>query len=166
MKKVLILLMIAALLLPTAAFAKAAVPVTFDDPVLEAEIRAITGIPEGDVTDKDLAKITEISMPRDYEDNPDPSTQVHSLAVLVYCTKLTAIRLNFHNVSDISPLAKLKKLKTLELGGNPWAASTRFRSSHRSRRWRFTTVRRRIIPRLRSLKSSPRSIWTSPPYQT
>jgi opacity protein-like surface antigen len=47
MKKVLILLMIAALLLPTAAFAKAAVPVTFDDPVLEAEIRAITGIPEG-----------------------------------------------------------------------------------------------------------------------
>ncbi len=124
MKKIVALLLMIILLIPTVALAKGGTVVTFDDPVLEAALREAVGIPEGDVTDKDLAKITNFGIGRDYEQNPDPTTQVHSLTVLQYCTKLNTLQLNFHNISDISPLANLKKLKTLELGGNPIADIT------------------------------------------
>ena len=108
MKKVFILLMIIALILPTTALAKTAQVVMFDDPVLETEIRRILAIPEGDVTDKDLTMITNLSIGRNYEQNPDPTTQVHSIAVLAYCTKLNSLQLNFHNISDITALSNLK----------------------------------------------------------
>lgn len=125
MRKMTVLFLITLFLfLPSVAAAKSAQVVTFDDPVLEAALRKEVGIPEGDVTDKDLAKVTSLGIVRDYEQNPDPNTQVHSIAVLAYCTKLSTLQLNFQNISDISPLANLKKMKTLELGGNPIADVT------------------------------------------
>ena len=125
MKKVTVLLLVALFLfLPSASLAKGTQVVVFDDPILEAALRKEIGIPEGDVTDKDLAEVTSLGIGRDYEQNPDPNTQVHSVAVLVYCTKLSSLQLNFQNITDISPLANLKKMKTLELGGNPIADIT------------------------------------------
>ncbi len=107
------------LFLPSVSMAKGSQVVVFDDPVLEAALRKEVGIPEGDVTDKDLAKVTRLGIERNYEEKPDPSTQVHSIAALAYCTKLTTLQLNFQNIADISPLENLKKIKTLELGGSP-----------------------------------------------
>ena len=125
MKKLSVLLLVALFLfLPSASLAKGTQVVVFDDPVLEAALRKEVGIPQGDVTDKDLAKVTSLGIGRNYEQNPDPSTQVHSVAVLAYCTKLNSLQLNFQNITDISPLANLKKMKTLELGGNPIADIT------------------------------------------
>lgn len=125
MKKTAALLLIAFfLLLPSAVVAKRGQVVTFDDPVLEAALRDAVGIPEGDVTDKDLAKVTKLGIERDYEQDPDPATQVHSIAVLAYCAKLQSLQLNFQDISDMSPLGGLKKLKTLELGGSPIADIT------------------------------------------
>ena len=125
MKKVTVLLLVALFLfLPSASIAKGTQVVVFDDPVLETALRKEVGIPEGDVTDKDLAKVTSLGIGRNYEQNPDPNTQVQSIAVLAYCSKLSTLELNFQNITDISPLANLKKMKTLELGGNPIADIT------------------------------------------
>lgn len=125
MRKIAVLFLIATfLLLPSVCSAKGGQVIAFDDPVLEAAIRKEVGIPQGDVTDKDLAKVTTLGIERQYEEKPDPATQVHSIAVLAYCTKLTTLRLNFQNITDLSPLSNLKKLKKLEVGGNPIADIT------------------------------------------
>lgn len=118
MKRMLALLIVLSLLLPAVALAQDKQVVTFDDPVLEAVIRGLVRVPEGDVTADKLAKLTAIGTGRNYEQTPDPATQVHSLAVLRYCTKLKTLELNFQAITDVSPLAELTKLKTLELGGN------------------------------------------------
>jgi internalin A len=125
MRKIAALFLIATfLLLPSVCAAKGAQVVSFDDPVLETALRKAVGIPQGDVTDSDLAKVTVLQIERQYEDKPDPSTQVHSIAILAYCTKLTTLQLNFQNITDMSPLSNLKKLKKLEVGGNPIADIT------------------------------------------
>lgn len=124
MKKMAVLLIAALLLFPSAGMAKGGQVVTFDDPVLEAALRDAVGIPEGDVTDKDLAKVKSLGIGRNYEQNPDPATQVHSIAVLAHCVKLQSLQLNFQDISDITPLSGLTKIKTLELGGSPIADIT------------------------------------------
>ncbi len=118
-KMAIVLFLVIFMLTPSVTMAKGAQIVSFDDPVLEAALRKEVGIPSGDVTTKDLAKVTQLSIDRDYEQTPDPTTQVHSLAVLTHCTKLDTLHLNFQNISDMKPLQNLKKLKVLELGGNP-----------------------------------------------
>jgi hypothetical protein len=56
MKRMLALLIVLSLLLPAVALAQDKQVVTFDDPVLEAVIRGLVRVPEGDVTADKLAK--------------------------------------------------------------------------------------------------------------
>ena len=121
MRRLFTILLLAMLVFPIIGLAKKTEVVLFDDAVLEAEIRNKLSIPTGDVTDKDMAKITKLEIDRQYEQEPDSSTQVKSIAVLSYCKNLKDLQLNFQSITDISPLAKLTKLKNLGLGGNPIA---------------------------------------------
>ena len=117
MKTYSILLLALMLVLPVACPAAQIVP--FDDTVLEEAIRGTLNIPDRDVTARDMEKLTKLSIGRNYEQNPDPATQVKSVEALVWAKNLKTIDLAFQHISDISPLAKLKKLTDLNLGGNP-----------------------------------------------
>lgn len=119
MRKLVAILLILTFAVPSFALAKKANPVNFDDPVLEPIIRQALHIPDGEVTSEDMATLRVINVKREWEPNADPSTQVRSLAALVYCTNLEALGLPFQNISDISPLSKLTKMQILELDGNP-----------------------------------------------
>ena len=62
MKRMLALLIVLSLLLPAVALAQDKQVVTFDDPVLEAVIRGLVRVPEGDVTADKLAKLTALGV--------------------------------------------------------------------------------------------------------
>ena len=117
MKTCFILLLALLMSLPVAC--PAAQIVSFDDAVLEEAIRETLNIPNRDVTARDMEKLTKLSIGRNYEQNPDPASQVKSVAALAWAKNLKTIDLAFQHISDISPLAKLKKLTNLNLGGNP-----------------------------------------------
>lgn len=167
MKKTALILFIALImLLSSEGMAGGAQAVVFDDPVLEAALRKELGIPVGDVTQKDLARVTKLGIARDYEQNPDPAAQVRSIAVLAYCTKLNTLQLNFHNISDIAPLGGLKKLKTLELGGNPIADITPLKNLTALETLALYNCQAQDYTPLAKLKNLSSLLLTSPPSAT
>ena len=80
-------------------------PVTFDDSNLENVIRQAVDKPEGPLYATDLESITKLNVRGTVED----------LTGLEYCVNLTELNLLVRNTNDLSPLASLSKLTTLNL---------------------------------------------------
>lgn len=97
--------------------------IVFDDPVLEALVREAIEKPEGDITLADAQAVAELELSQQGADPDQP--YIHSLSALEYFTNLTYLGLGYavQNASDpaapvdISPLAVLTKLTSLQMGG-------------------------------------------------
>ena len=79
------------------------------DDMLEAEMRGITGIGEGDIMLSDVWGMTELSL---------SNCGIEDISALEELTNLRTLDLNFNRISDISPLAAMTGLKDLYLEEN------------------------------------------------
>ena len=97
--------------------------IAFDDEALEAYVRAAIGKPEGDVTRADAEAVTELELSQMGVEKDQP--YIHNLSALQYFTNLTYLGLGYAVQNeqdptapvDISPLAGLSKLTSLQMGG-------------------------------------------------
>jgi len=105
--------------------AEAADVVVFADPVLEARIREAMDKPDGDITVAEAEAVTELELDTDFSpDEPEEGTVIKDLSGIEYFINLETLSLQFHAVTDITPLAGLTNLHSLGLGGNPVADIT------------------------------------------
>ncbi|MEA4913635.1 MAG: leucine-rich repeat domain-containing protein [Christensenella sp.] len=97
--------------------------IVFEDDALEALVRDAIGKPEGDITVADAQAVTELELSQMGVDKNQP--YIHNLTALKYFTNLTYLGLGYavQNADDptapvdISPLANLTKLESLQMGG-------------------------------------------------
>lgn len=97
--------------------------IVFDDDALEAYVRAAIGKPEGDITRADAEAVSELELSQMGVQKDQP--YIHNLSALRYFTNLTYLGLGYvvQNEKDpmapvdISPLAGLSKLTSLQMGG-------------------------------------------------
>ena len=97
--------------------------IVFNDDVLEGWVREAMNKPTGDITVADALNVTELDMQQQGVDPDQP--YIHNLDALKYFTNLTYLGLGFavQNAQDptapidISPLAGMTKLTSLQLGG-------------------------------------------------
>jgi len=106
--------------------------VTFVDPVLEALVRKVLGIPLGQsITKGKMAELTELNASGrniknisglEYAINLQKlnleNTLVSDISLLANLTNLQKLYLSRNQIKDISPLAKLTKLQVLDLSRN------------------------------------------------
>ena len=97
--------------------------IDFGDDVLEALVREAMNRPTGDITVADAEAVTELDMQQQGVDPNQP--YIHSLDALKYFKNLTYLGLGYAVLNaadpaapiDISPLAGMTKLESLQLGG-------------------------------------------------
>lgn len=97
--------------------------IAFDDTALEGYVRAAINKPDGDITVADAQAVTELELS---QQGVDPKqAYIHNLSALQYFTNLTYLGLGYavQNADDptasvdISPLAGLTKMESLQMGG-------------------------------------------------
>lgn len=93
--------------------------VEFSDPVLERMVREAMKRPDGDITFSDAKTVKELRLNIDYQQEYPAGTRITSIEGLQYFVNLETLELLFHDISDVSPIAGLAKLRSLGLGGNP-----------------------------------------------
>lgn len=81
----------------------------WDTQPLEAAVREVLDIPEGDIYSDDLAGITELNL---------VGRDLSRIEALAWFTDLTFLELDGNQISDITPLAELTDLQRLRLSGN------------------------------------------------
>lgn len=97
--------------------------IVFNDDVLEGLVREAMKKPEGAITAADAAAVTELDMQMQGVDPDQP--YIHNLDALKYFVNLTYLGMGYavqnaddpNGIVDISPLAGLTKLESLQLGG-------------------------------------------------
>lgn len=92
--------------------------VVFSDPVLEKAVRDAMGRPEGDITLEDAQSVTELRMDEEWNPEAPAETRIQNIDALEYFTNLERLEMQFHAITDLSPLAGLTKLHSLGVGGN------------------------------------------------
>lgn len=108
---------------PTAADATTGQVIAFGDDVLESLVRESMKRPTGDITIADAEAVTELEMQQQGVDPNQP--YIHNLDALKYFKNLTYLGLGYAVLNaddptapiDISPLAGMTKLESLQLGG-------------------------------------------------
>lgn len=83
--------------------------VVFADPALEAAVRSVVNIPEGDLFPEDLAGVRTLSA---------PESGIADLAGIQHLVDLMMLSLPGNAVSDLGPLSGLIHLTDLDLSGN------------------------------------------------
>ncbi|MDP3446775.1 MAG: leucine-rich repeat domain-containing protein [Eubacteriales bacterium] len=97
--------------------------IVFDDDALEALVREAIGKPEGDITVANAEQVTELELSQMGVDKNQP--YIHNLSALQHFKNLTYLGLGYavQNANDsllpvdLSPLAGLTKLESLQMGG-------------------------------------------------
>ncbi|MCE5187802.1 MAG: leucine-rich repeat domain-containing protein [Eubacteriales bacterium] len=97
--------------------------IEFNDDVLESLVRESMKKPTGDITVADAEAVTDLEMQMQGVDPDQP--YIHDLSALRYFTNLTYLGLGYAVLNaddptapiDISPLAGMSKLESLQLGG-------------------------------------------------
>ena len=88
--------------------------IDWEDSVLEARMRKITGIETGDIMYSDVYQITELDLSTDSGE----SEKIRDISALENLTALTDLDLTYNEISDISPLSSLTGLTSLNLNYN------------------------------------------------
>ncbi len=92
--------------------------IEFKDPVLSKMISEALDKPEGSITVKDAATITELDLQIQWQPHIPEEQQIKDLSGLEHFVNLTSLNLSFHAIEDITAISKLSKLTSLSLGGN------------------------------------------------
>ncbi|MGJ4851320.1 leucine-rich repeat domain-containing protein [Bacillota bacterium Meth-B3] len=106
---------------PTSAAEGGTVPetVAFNDPVLEAMVRAAMGKPDGAITVAEAEAVTKLDLSFEWQQYVSGATPIESIGGLEHFKNLESLDLSLNEIADITPLASLTKLKILVLSGNP-----------------------------------------------
>ena len=88
--------------------------IDWEDSVLEARMRKITGIETGDIMYSDVYQITDLDLSTDSGE----SEKIRDISALENLTALTDLDLTYNEISDISPLSSLTGLTSLNLNYN------------------------------------------------
>lgn len=92
--------------------------VVFNDAILESKIREAMNIPEGDITLEDAEAVTVLELSIDWDLNKPDNEKIQDISALQYFKNLELLDIQFHAITDISPLAGLTKIHSLGIGGN------------------------------------------------
>ncbi|MFH1511851.1 MAG: leucine-rich repeat domain-containing protein [Bacillota bacterium] len=92
--------------------------IAFPDPVLERKIRAAISKPEGDITARDAANVTDLELGNEWQPQIPQESMITNLQGMEYFINLRNLHAYFNGISDITPLAGLTQLRNLDLGGN------------------------------------------------
>lgn len=92
--------------------------IEFKDPVLSKMISEALDKPEGSITVKDAAAITELDLQIQWQAHIPEEQQIKDISGLEHFVNLTNLNLSFHAIEDITAIGKLSKLTALSLGGN------------------------------------------------
>lgn len=87
-------------------------PVAIPDPVLESALRAALSKPSGDITQADLASLTQFTAAG------SEGNRITNLTGLEFASNLTFLDLGNNNISNLAPLGSLPELTSLNLYGN------------------------------------------------
>ena len=90
--------------------------IQWEDPVLEAKVRAITGNFEKDFLTKDAEQITVLDLSTD-KDLPN-TEKIHDISALAAFKNLKLLNLDGNNVEDISAVSDLSNLQRLSIRDN------------------------------------------------
>ena len=85
--------------------------ITFVDFNFETLIRNTLNKWAGDITDIDLASITELK-------DPSGGQDIINISGIEYCKNLKTLYISYNKIIDINPLSNLVKLEKLNLSGN------------------------------------------------
>ena len=92
--------------------------VIFNDKIMEEMIRETMNIPDGDILVSDAETITRLELGIEWDLNKPNDDKIQNIDAIKYFKNLELLDLQFHAITDISPLASLTKLHSLGLGGN------------------------------------------------
>lgn len=93
--------------------------VSFTDSALETIVRASIGKPSGDITVDDVKTVARLDLSNEYQRYISDETVIKDINGLEYFTSLEILDLSSHQVSDLTPLKELHKIKYLILEDNP-----------------------------------------------
>jgi len=92
--------------------------VVFNDAVLEAHIRTAINRPDGDITLEEAESIKVLEISIDWDLNKPDNEKIQDISALQYFKNLERLDIQFHAITDITPLSGLTKLDSLAIGGN------------------------------------------------
>ena len=92
--------------------------VVFNDPVFERRVREQMGIPEGNVTARDAARVDRLEFNLEWQESIPDDIRICDLTGIEHFLNIKKLGLNFHSVSDIGILPGLPRLEHVDLGCN------------------------------------------------
>jgi len=90
--------------------------VVFNDSVLEEKVRAAMNKQEGDITVDEAKAIKKLELGIEWQ-SPE-EMMIKDISALKYFENLEELGIQFHAITEVTPLAGLVKLRGLGLGGN------------------------------------------------
>ena len=90
--------------------------VEFNDSVLEEKVRAAMNKPVGDITVDEAKAIKKFEFSIEWQ-SPE-EMMIKDISALKYFENLEELEIQFHAITDVTPLAGLVELRGLGLGGN------------------------------------------------
>jgi Leucine-rich repeat (LRR) protein len=90
-------------------------PIAFTDEAFEAKVRNAMSRPEGVITKAEAAAITSLDLSNENFEKKD--VIIRDISDIQYFTALEDLNLSFNEISDLTPLAEIKSLKTLSFSG-------------------------------------------------
>jgi Leucine-rich repeat (LRR) protein len=92
--------------------------IMFSDPVLEAKVREAMGKPTGDITVEEAKAVLKLDLSNEsFDDMNSQNGGIRDISDLKYFTGLEELNLSFNDISDFTPLAELKSIKSLGFTG-------------------------------------------------
>jgi Leucine-rich repeat (LRR) protein len=92
--------------------------IVFTDAALEAKVREAMGKPTGDITLEEAKAVVKLDLSNEsFDDMNSQNGGIRDISDLKYFTDLEELNLSYNNISDFTPLAELKSIKTLGFNG-------------------------------------------------
>ncbi|MCI6671333.1 MAG: Ig-like domain-containing protein [Prevotella sp.] len=99
--------------------------ISFDDAYLNKTLLEIPGLDankDGEISPEEAKTIHKLDFSYPAGESVPVEKTIKSLKGLEYFVNLDTLTLNYHKISDATPISKLSKLSQLHLGGNPITA--------------------------------------------
>jgi len=118
MKRFLLVILGIVLTLSLSSCASKPDSVVFNDKLLEEKVRESMNRPNGNITLEEAAAVKKLELSIDWDPNKPNNEKIQDISALKYFTNLELLDIQFHAITDISPLSGLTKLHSLGIGGN------------------------------------------------
>lgn len=90
-------------------------PIEFTDKAFEAKVRKAMNKPEGDITTEEAAAVTSLDVSNEHFEKKEGD--IKDISDIKYFIALEELNISFNEISDLTPLAEIKTLRTLVFNG-------------------------------------------------